>query len=163
MIYGWWKKSCATWVLPNNLNIFEIKPIPKCCRIFAIIRCPWIWPTCPHEFWNIWDGHQGPGKAWMMLRSQTSKPTLCWSNASWIQGLNVGSLKKSTEDEKTSLQPVRTSPRFNWFLEKQLHAKKLARNHHSSFSQMIEASTMESGGTHRFVGTGDLKKTAFDT
>ena len=49
----------------------------------------------------------------MLLGGLTSKPTLCWSNATWIQGLNMGKLTKKTKEANTSLQPVRQNLMFH--------------------------------------------------
>lgn len=49
---------------------------------------------------------------WMMLLgAKTSKPTVCWSNGSWISGLDMGPLKKQVRQQQTSLKPVRSGPR----------------------------------------------------
>ena len=53
---------------------------------------------------------------WMMLLgAQTPKPTLCYSNGSWVKGLNTGKLSKTTREEKTSLHPVRRDLRISLY------------------------------------------------
>lgn len=52
---------------------------------------------------------------WMLLLgAATSKPTIVWSNASWISGLNIGPLKKEVRQANTHLQPVRLGPRVSY-------------------------------------------------
>ena len=54
----------------------------------------------------------------MMLHgSPTSKPTIVFSNGSWIQGLDLGPLKKSVRESCTTLQPVRQGPKYLESLE----------------------------------------------
>ena len=49
----------------------------------------------------------------MLLGSLKPKPTLCYSNGSWIGGLNVGRLKKEVKETNTKLKPVRLGPIFS--------------------------------------------------
>lgn len=44
---------------------------------------------------------------WMLLLGgQTSKPTVVYSNGSWIMGLNTGTLTKELKEKHTTLKPT---------------------------------------------------------
>ena len=50
---------------------------------------------------------------WMLLLGgPTSKPTVVYSNGSWITGLNVGKLTKELKDQHTTLKPTRQTLRY---------------------------------------------------
>ena len=91
----------------------------------------------------------------MLLGAPTSKPTIVYSNGSFIQGLNMGPLKKATREKKTMLKPVRKGPSTNSVSHSVCHLY-IIRTQICVFRGKYH----NKDGVKKFVGTSDLKKTA---
>lgn len=91
----------------------------------------------------------------MLLGSRTSKPSLAYSNASWIDGLNMGKLTKKVRKEKTSLLPVRLGLR-----NMQIYGTDLPEFRQIDIVCVEQGTYQNREGVRKFVGTPDLQKTA---